>query len=141
VSSLISSIRCPENPFDISEGTNYIVQEGIERLGSVLNDFSTKGNEISTHLYLSLKRFNWNIFWGRVTNLWLVTRLELDVQSVTRYNQLFDQLLEIWTSKEHIEHSLLLQHQCEYEVQISTTIQLRISFIHHDSSVPLQCTR
>jgi telomere length regulation protein len=109
INSLLASISIPEDAYDSSDDSNILLVEGGCHLASVLEACVSNENMLIDHLGRSLAKFSWDVFLGRVVITWLSHARDSRASNVL--DGLFEELLAIWTTKEHIEHSLISQHQ------------------------------
>jgi telomere length regulation protein len=136
VSSLFAAIKLPDDVYDTSTEADVLIDQGGRQVFAVLNNLAIQG-ELADQLERTLARFSWNIFLGRVTLAWLNHSMQDGTRNLKVWDGLFDKLLGTWTSKEHIEHSLISQHQgnlAYFICRISNTIDRVINF---DSPLPL----
>lgn len=119
VCSLLSSIYSPEDSYDTSIATQRLVEDGCRSLSSVLVSFVSNSEDSASILECALTRFKWDVFLGRTLIVWLGF-----LNHHKLCEELFIKLLAIWTSTDHIEHSLIRQHQGIFFLILLATIDV-----------------
>lgn len=148
VSSLFAHLRTPDSTLDTAAGARAAVKREAELLRGLLGEVKRGQSVWSAACAVILNR-DWGESHARIIACWAASaKSEQGNHSSTSdatislcragLQLLLDAALDIWTSPEHIKHSLLSKHRCKHDRTFSTAIHSTL-LRHHSPRPP--CTR